>query len=130
MIYNYDICAKSIDRKTGKQSPALEIMSGAIREWLFEPIVERLVDNGVIPARPIFSNGNIENIDELGGYGPFLMVAKLGDDNKEFSFPDTFGGGVGIERALYAITRGPKTNKIDDITYFGKNPDSHQVYLF
>ncbi|MBW1863438.1 MAG: hypothetical protein JRJ02_13870 [Deltaproteobacteria bacterium] len=44
MIYNYDICAKSIIRETGKQTPALEILSGAVREWIHEAIVERLLD--------------------------------------------------------------------------------------
>ncbi|MBW2616149.1 MAG: hypothetical protein JRD02_08240, partial [Deltaproteobacteria bacterium] len=66
MIYNYDICAKSIVRDTGKQTPALEILSGAVREWLHEAIVERLLDNGIIPARPVIYEGNINNIDELG----------------------------------------------------------------
>ena len=75
MIYNYDICCKSINRDTGKQTSALEILSGAVREWLYEPIVERLLDNGIIPARPVIFDGNIKNIDELGGYGPFLMIA-------------------------------------------------------
>jgi hypothetical protein len=40
------------------------------------------------------------------------------------------GGGIGIERTLYAITRGPALEKIDDITFFGKNTDSHQIYMF
>jgi len=34
MIYNYDLCAKSIIRDTGKQTSTLEILSGAVREWL------------------------------------------------------------------------------------------------
>jgi len=130
MIYNYDICAKSVVRDTGKQTPALEILSGAVREWIYEAIVERLLDNGVIPVRPVIFEGNIKNIDELGGYGPFLMMAaKKGDQGKP-TFPDTLGGGIGVERTLYAICRGPELDKIDDITYFGKNPDSHQIYMF
>lgn len=129
-VYNYDICAKSIVRDTGKQTPALEVLSGAIREWVYEAIVERLIDNGIIPSRPVFSDGNIENIDELGGYGPFLMVAKMKDNSGQPTFPDTFGGGIGVERTLYAVCRGPKVQKIDDVTCFGKNPDSHQVFLF
>jgi aspartyl/asparaginyl-tRNA synthetase len=45
-------------------------------------------------------------------------------------FPDTMGGGIGIERTLYAICRGDKIDKIDDVTFFGKNPDSHPIFLF
>ncbi|MCP4667919.1 MAG: hypothetical protein GY849_16340, partial [Deltaproteobacteria bacterium] len=130
MIYNYDICAKSIVRDTGKQTPALEILSGAVREWIYEAIVERLLDNGIIPARPVFFEGNIRNIDDLGGYGPFLMMAAKKDAQGRATFPDALGGGIGVERTLYAICRGPALNKIDDITCFGKNPDSHQVYMF
>jgi len=130
MIYNYDICAKSIVRDTGKQTPALEILSGAVREWIYEAIVERLLDNGVIPARPVIFEGNIKNIDALGGYGPFLMRAARKDDQGQPSFPETLGGGIGVERTLYALCRGPELDKIDDITCFGKNPDSHQIYMF
>ena len=130
MIYNYDICAKSIVRDTGKQTPALEILSGAVREWIYETIVERLFDNGIIPVRPVIYEGNIKNIDELGGYAPFLMMAAKKDQHGIPTFPETFGGGIGVERTLYAISRGPKLEKIDDITCFGKNPDSHQIYMF
>ncbi|MBK5101731.1 MAG: hypothetical protein JJE15_12180 [Desulfobacteraceae bacterium] len=130
MIYNYDICAKSIVRDTGKQTPALEILSGAVREWLNEAIVERLLDNEVIPVRPIIDQGNIKNIDELGGYGPFLMMAAKKDGQGISTFPETFGGGIGVERTLYALCRGPMLDKIDDLTCFGKNPDSHQIYMF
>jgi hypothetical protein len=38
--------------------------------------------------------------------------------------------GIGVERTLYALTRGARLDKVDDITCFGKNPDSHQFYLF
>ncbi len=130
MIYNYDISAKSIIRDTGKQTPALEILSGAVREWLHEAIVERLLDNGIIPARPVIYEGNVKNINELGGYGPFLMMTAKKDTEGKPTFPETYGGGIGIERTIYAICRGPKLEKIDDITFFGKNPDSHQIYLF
>jgi aspartyl/asparaginyl-tRNA synthetase len=130
MIYNYDICAKSIVRDTGKQTPALEVLSGAVREWIYEAIVERLLDNKIIPVRPIIYEGNIKNIDDLGGYAPFLLMAAKRDDQGRPTFPDTFGGGIGVERALYAICRGPMLEKIDDITCFGKNPDSHQIYMF
>ncbi|MBN2160006.1 MAG: hypothetical protein JW807_11475 [Spirochaetes bacterium] len=129
-VFNYDILAKSIDAKTGKHSAAKEILSGAIREWLFEPIIERIIDNKVLPVRPVIRNGNIENIDELGGYGPFLYFASMkGKDGKPL-FPDTMGGGIGIERTLYSILRGDRIKKIDDVTFFGKNPDSHPLYLF
>jgi aspartyl/asparaginyl-tRNA synthetase len=130
MVYNYDICAKSIIRDTGEQTEARELLSGAIREWLYEPIVERLLDNKVIPVRPVISEGNIENINQLDGYGPFLLAASLKDHEGKPAFPDTYGGGIGIERTLYTLLRGPKVEKIDDVTFFGKNPDSHQIYLF
>jgi aspartyl/asparaginyl-tRNA synthetase len=130
MIYNYDICAKSIVRDTGKQTPALEILSGAVREWIYETIVERLLDNQIIPVRPVIYDGNIKNIDELGGYGPFLMMTARKDAQGSPTFPDTYGGGIGVERTLYAICRGPMLDKIDDITCFGKNPDSHQIFMF
>jgi len=130
MVYNYDICAKSIIRDTGEQTEARELLSGGIREWLYETIVERLLDNKVIPVKPIIVEGNIENINQLGGYGPFLLAASMKDDKGRSAFPDTYGGGIGIERTLYALSRGPKVDKIDDVTFFGKNPDSHQIYLF
>ena len=129
-IFNYDIIAKSIDAKTGKHTPATEILSGAIREWLFEPIIERIIDNKVLPVRPVIKNGNIENINELGGYGPFLYFAAMKDNDGKPLFPEPMGGGIGIERTLYAILRCDKVRKIDDITFFGKNPDSHPLYLF
>lgn len=130
MIYNYDMCAKGILRDTGKQTPALEILSGAVREWLHEPIVERLLDNQVLMSRPVIVNGNIKNIDEMGGYGPFLLMTSRKDPDGCPTFPETVGGGIGVERTLYAICRGPKLEKIDDITFFGKNPDSHQLYMY
>jgi len=130
MVYNYDICAKSIDRNTGEHSEARELLSGAIREWLYETIVERLLDNKVIPVKPIITDGNIENINQLNGYGPFLLTASMKDGAGKPLFPDTYGGGIGIERTLYTLLRGPKVKKIDDVTFFGKNPDSHQMYLF
>jgi aspartyl/asparaginyl-tRNA synthetase len=130
MVYNYDICVKSIIRKGNKQTPALEVLSGGVREWLYETIVERLLDNGVIPERPEISDGNITNIGALGGYGPFLLMASMKDKDGRSFFRETFGGGIGIERTIYALCRGPKIDKIDDVTCFGKNPDSHQLYLF
>jgi len=129
-IFNYDILAKSIDAKTGKHSVAREILSGAIREWLYEPIVDRIIDNKVLPVRPIIKGGNIENLNELGGYGPFLKFVSMKGPEGKSIFPDTMGGGIGIERSLYTLLRGEKIEKIDDITFFGKNPDSHPLYLF
>ena len=129
-IYNYDVCARSLIRSTNSYTPAIEILSGALREWLFEPIVERLLDNRIITQRPVFENGSIVNISELGGYGPFLMAASLKDAEDKPLFPDTFGGGLGVERSLYAMLKGDKITKIDDLTCFGKNPDSHPVFLF
>ncbi|MCP4714105.1 MAG: hypothetical protein GY868_03225 [Deltaproteobacteria bacterium] len=129
-IFNYDILAKSIDAKTGKQTPAKEIMSGAIREWLFEPIVERILDNKVLPVKPVIKDGNIDNLDELGGYGPFLYFVSMKDGQGKPIFPDTMGGGIGIERSLYALLRGDHIEKIDDVTFFGKNPDSHPLFLY
>lgn len=129
-IFNYDILAKSIDLKSGKHTKAKEILSGGIREWLYEPIIERIIDNKVLPSKPIFKNGNIENIDELGGYGPFLYFASMKDKKGNSLFPDTMGGGLGIERTLYSILRGEKIKIIDDVMYFGKNPDSHPLYFF
>ncbi len=129
-IFNYDILAKSTDARTGKQSPAMEILSGAIREWLFEPIIERIIDNKVLPVRPVIRDGNIENINELGGYGPFLFFTSMKNPDGTPVFPDTMGGGIGVERTLYSLLRGEKVKKIDDITFFGKNPDSHPIYLY
>jgi aspartyl/asparaginyl-tRNA synthetase len=101
-IYNYDICARSLIRSTNRYTPAIEVFSGGLREWLFEPIVERLLDNRIIPQRPIFENGEIVNIADLDGYGPFLMAASLKNAAGQPLFPDTFGGGLGVERSLYA----------------------------
>ncbi len=129
-IYNYDICAQSLQRDTNTYGDAYEICSGAIREWLYEPIIERLLDNNIIRVRPKLRNGNIENIEELDGYGPFLMAASLKDREGVPLFPETFGGGIGIERTLFALCKGKRISKVDDITCFGKNPDSHPLYLF
>jgi aspartyl/asparaginyl-tRNA synthetase len=129
-IYNYDLLVKGIDAQSGKQLPAKEILSGAIREWLYEPVIERIIDNKVLTTRPVFSEGEIENLNDLGGYGPFLYFMWMKDENGKQYFPDTMGGGIGIERTLYALLRGEKIEKIDDITFFGKNPDSHPLYLF
>jgi aspartyl/asparaginyl-tRNA synthetase len=130
MIYNYDICARAKSRSTGKFMPALEVLSGAIREWLYEPIIERLIDNKILVERPVFKDGNIINVDILDGYGPFLAVVNMKDASGRPYFPDTFGGGLGVERFLYALLRGSCIEKIDDLTFFGKNPDSFPLFLF
>jgi hypothetical protein len=130
LIYNYDLCVKSTLRSNGQASPAKEVLSGGLREWLPEPMVARLLDQGVLPEPPVFRDGAIQNIEELGGYGPFLMVAHGRDTMGRSTFPDTFGGGLGIERALWGILRGPLIHTIEEVTCFGKNPDSQSLYLF
>lgn len=130
MIYNYDLCAKSILRKTGKYTPALEVLSGAIREWLYEPIICRLIDNKILPEAPVFENGMLENIATLDGYGPFLTAVQMKDASGKPYFPDTMGAGIGVERTLYALLKGDRIEKIDDITCFGKNPDTYPIFLF
>lgn len=130
MIYNYDICAKTRLRDSGKFTPALEILSGAIREWLYEPIIERLMENKILLERPVFKDGNIANIEMLDGYGPFLTTVAMKDADGKNLFPETFGGGIGVERFLYSILRAGKIEKIDDITCFGKNPDTFPIFLF
>ena len=129
-IFNYDLVAKNINAKTGKAGIAREILSGAIREWLYEPVIERIIDNKVLASKPIFKDGNIENLDELAGYGPFLKFVAMKDKDGNPLFPSTMGGGLGVERTLFSILNGEKIKKIDDITFFGKNPDSHSIYLF
>ena len=129
-IYNYDIIARSIDAQSGKYSQAREILSGAIREWLYEPIVERIIDHKVLPEKPVVKQGNIENIESLGGYGPFLYYTAMKNKQGKPFFPETMGGGIGVERTVFTILEGEKIKKIDDITCFGKNPDSHPIFLF
>jgi aspartyl/asparaginyl-tRNA synthetase len=129
-IYNYDLCAQSLQRKDNTYGPAYEVLSGGLREWLFEAIVERLIDNKIIDVRPTIEGDNIENIDELGGYGPFLLAAAQKDDDGRSLFPETFGGGLGVERCLFALCLGDKIRQVDQITLFGKNPDSYPLYLF
>jgi hypothetical protein len=133
-IYNYDLCASSLalggsgGRKLGD---AFEVLSGGLREWIYPVIVQRLVDNGVLPELPRFDEaGNIENMAALGGYGPFLAAARLEDESGLSFFPETFGGGLGLERFLFAVLRGPEIRRIEDVTLFGKNPDSADLYLF
>jgi hypothetical protein len=44
--------------------------------------------------------------------------------------PETMGGGIGVERTLYALLKGDKVTKIDDVSCFGKNPDTFPIFLF
>jgi len=129
-VYNYDLCAKAL-RADGSEGKAYEVLSGGLREWVYEAIVERLVDNGIIGERPRFTDdGNLENIEALEGYGPFLAAARLRDGEGLPLFPETAGGGLGIERCLYALLNGPAIRRIEEVTLFGKNPDSAALYLF
>ena len=129
-IYNYDRCAQS-QLAEGGMGGALEVLSGAVREWLYEPIIARLIDNKIIPEAPqLDRSGEITNIEKLSGYAPFLAVAGMKGPDGAPLFPSTFGGGIGVERFLYALLKGPVIKKIDDVTLFGKNPDSYPVYIF
>lgn len=129
-IYNYDLCAQSL-QEDGSYGKCFEVMSGALREWLYEPIVERLIDNKIIRVEPQFSlSGELENLDELDGYGPFLIASRLKDKAGKPMFPATAGGGLGIERCLFSMLNGPVIKKVDDVTLFGKNPDSSPIYLY
>jgi hypothetical protein len=130
-IFNYDLCAASASLDGGPLGPAFEVLSGGLREWLFPVIVTRLIDNGVLSEAPRFSPaGDIENMEALGGYGPFLAAARLRDAEGLSLFPETAGGGLGIERFLFAILGGAAVRRIEDVTLFGKNPDSADLYLF
>jgi len=129
-VYNYDLAMGSL-LSDGRLGDAYEVLSGGLREWIYEAISGRLVANGVLSALPRFSaDGELENMAELDGYGPFLTAARLANLEGEPLFPETAGGGLGIERSLFALLNGPMIAKIDDLTFFGKNPDSAPVYLF
>lgn len=128
-IFNYDMLVRN-QPLHGEPEPAREVLSGGLREWLPESIIPRLLDNGVIPEAPRFRDGHIENLEALGGYGPFLTVAGARDAAGRSLFPPTFGGGMGVERLLWALLRGPRVGKIDDVTFFGKNPDTAELFLF
>lgn len=129
-IFNYDLVVKG-RHADGRETPAFEVLSGALREWLPEAIVARLQDNGVIPEAPRFdAKGDLENLEAMGGYGPFLHLACRRDPVGKPTFPATFGAGIGIERLLWALLRGPKVTHIEDVTFFGKNPDSAELFLF
>ncbi|MEN6298112.1 MAG: hypothetical protein ABFC92_09225, partial [Rectinema sp.] len=61
---------------------------------------------------------------------PFLTVAHMRDAKGRGLFPQVFGGGLGIERTLFALLHGPHVKDIDEITCFGKNPDKSLPFLF
>ncbi len=128
-IFNYDLVARNQPLQ-GPAAPAREVLSGGLREWLPQAIIPRLLDNGIIPEAPRFKDGRIENIEALGGYGPFLSVACGRDAAGATTFPPTYGGGIGVERLLWTLLRGPRVANIDDVTFFGKNPDSADLFLF
>lgn len=130
-IYNYDLVAASAPRGGRELGTAYEVLSGGLREWIYPVIVRRLIDNGVIAEEPRFSaDGDLENMEALEGYGPFLAAARLRDEEGLSLFPETAGGGLGLERFLFAVLKGPVVRQIEDVTVFGKNPDSASVYLF
>jgi len=129
-VFNYDLCAaaKYID---GSRGEAFEVLSGGLREWFYPAIIARLLQNGILSRAPRFDgNGEIGNIEELEGYGPFLSAVAARSPGGESLFPQTFGGGIGIERTLFALLQGPKVGSIDEVTCFGKNPDQPGPFLF
>lgn len=129
-IFNYDLCAAA-KYPGGSLGDAFEVLSGGLREWFFPAIIARLLDNGVLSQAPQFDErGSILNMEMLDGYGPFLAVTATTAPSGERIFPQTFGGGLGIERSLFALLQGPKIHQIDEVTYFGKNPDIPGPFLF
>jgi len=129
-VYNYDLCAAPL-YPDGTLGNAYEVLSGGLREWVYEAIVERLLDNAILKEKPQFDeNGNLLNLAALEGYGPFLAVAHMRDAHGHGLFPQVFGGGLGIERTLFALLHGSKIEEIDQLTCFGKNPDKMLPFLF
>jgi asparaginyl-tRNA synthetase len=129
-VFNYDLCAAPLYRD-GSLGHAYEILSGGLREWVYEAIVERLLDNAVLRESPRFDRyGNLENMAALDGYGPFLSIAHMRDSQDQRFFPQVCGGGLGIERTLFALLQGPFIKDIDEVTCFGKNPDKTLPFLF
>ena len=84
----------------------------------------------LLVEEPVFKDGILENIANMQGYGPFLTAVAMKDAEGRPYFPETMGGGIGVERTLYALLKGAKVDKIDDVTCFGKNPDSLPIFLF
>jgi hypothetical protein len=129
-VFNYDLCAGSL-RSDGSPGDVYEVLSGGLREWIYETISGRLVANGVIPELPSFGeDGELQNMGALEGYGPFLTAARISRADGRPLFPETAGGGLGIERCLFALLNGPVIQRIEELTFFGKNPDSAPLYLF
>lgn len=129
-VYNYDLCSAPL-YPDGTLGSAYEVLSGGLREWVYEAIVERLLDNGILKEKPQFDKkGNLLNVAALEGYGPFLTVAHMRDAHGQGLFPQVFGGGLGIERTLFALVHGSKIEEIDQLTCFGKNPDRTLPFLF
>jgi len=128
-IFNYDLVVKGLSRD-GQVFPAVEVLSGGLREWIPKAIVARLLSQGIVPEPPLFVNGHLANAARLGGYGPFLAVVWGCEQGLLPPFPATMGAGVGIERLLWAILRGKDVRTIEDVTFFGKNPDSRKLFLF
>ena len=129
-IFNYDLCVKG-RRKDGTFSGAKEVLSGGLREWLPEAIIARLLDNGVIPEAPVLVDGEIQNLEVLGGYGPFPDRRPLPRRAGEAHLPRRPSAAASAsERLLWTLLRGPFVKNIDDVTFFGKNPDSTELFLF
>lgn len=129
-VHNYDLCAAA-KYPDGSYGEAFEVLSGGLREWFYPAIIARLYQNGILSEAPRFDGkGNIANMEALEGYGPFLAAVAERNEEGEFMFPQTFGGGVGIERTLFALLQGPVVRKIEEITCFGKNPDQPGPFLF
>lgn len=128
-IFNYDLLVKA-KTQDGRVFPAVEVLSGGLREWIPRAIVARLLDQGIIPEPPQFDDGCLRNAEKLGGYGPFLALVHAADRGILPPFPATFGAGIGIERLLWAMLRGDAVRTIEDVTFFGKNPDSRRLFLF
>lgn len=129
-VFNYDLCAAA-KYLGGSYGEAFEVLSGGLREWFYPAIIARLLQNGILSQAPRFDGqGDIENIEALEGYGPFLSAVAARTPEGKSLFPQTFGGGIGIERTLFALLQGPKIHSIDETTFFGKNPDQPGPFLF
>jgi asparaginyl-tRNA synthetase len=129
-VFNYDLCAAPL-YTDGTLGSAYEVLSGGLREWVYDAIVARLLDNGILREAPRFDEkGNLLNMAALEGYGPFIAVAHMRTEQGQGLFPQVFGGGLGIERTLFALLHGPQVKDIDEVTCFGKNPDKSLPFLF
>jgi len=64
-VYNYDLVVKG-RHLDGRESPAKEVLSGGLREWLPEAIVARLLDNGVIPVPRHGGGAQPQRLDTIG----------------------------------------------------------------